>query len=443
VIRSAFLLALLLPAAADEVTLADGSRLSGTVTALADGGQLLLTSDLSFEPFQLKAESLRRVDFATEGKSSDEHDALVVLANGDQLPADLAGIDAGTVTLRTSFAGEIRIPRESVRTIQLGVRPRKLIYRGPDDEFGWNIKSGWRFDSRRFTADNSGTVSREFDIPGSFALKFRVAWRNSPNVQVYFADDSLETTGKADRYYLQFGGSGLELKRQQSNEGNAYLSMTSIPGDPADFTDNDLDIELRVDRKLGLVHLYLDGIFEGKFPDPVKVAPSGKGIMFRSNLGGDDSQSIDNIEIREWDAAADRHRGEERGDEKQDVLITRGSDRSNGSILGLTEGKDGGTIRYKGPHHPEPVDFPLSEVSTLFFARPAAAAEAAAPPLKLGLRGRGSLGVTACTFGEEFITARHPLLGEINIRRNAVASLERAAETTAATDDETEEEEEE
>ncbi len=441
-IRSAFLIALLLPAAADEVILADGSRLSGTVTALADGGQLLLTSDLSFEPFQLKAESLRRVDFATVGKSADEHDALVVLANGDQLPADLAGIDAESVTLRTSFAGELRVPREAVNSIQFGVRPRKLIYRGPDDEAGWNIKSGWRFDSRRFTADNSGTVSREFDIPGSFALRFRVSWRNSPNIQVYFADDTLETTGKADRYYLQFGGSGLELKRQQSNEGNAYLSMASIPGDPADYPDNDLEVELRVDRKLGLVHLYLDGVFEGKFADPVKIAPSGQGIMFRSNLGGDDSQSIDNIEIREWDAAADRHQSEERGDEKQDVLITRGSDRSNGSILGLTDGKDGGTIRYKGPHHPEPVDFPVSEVSTLFFARQAAAAPGEAVPLVLGLRGRGELGVSSCTFGDEFITARHPLLGEINIRRSSVASLERAGETAGEADEETEEEEE-
>jgi hypothetical protein len=424
--RPAFLLALLLPAAADEVILADGSRLSGTVTALADGGQVLLASPLSFEPFQLKAESLKRVNFTQEGKVIDDHDALVVLANGDQFPADLAAIDDGFVTVRTGFAGDIRIPRPSVKTIQLGVRPRKVVYRGPNDENGWTIKNGWRYDSTRFTAENSGTLARRFDIPGSFSLRFRVAWRNAPNIQVYFADDSLETTGKADRYYLQFGGSGIELKRQQSNDGHPYLSMASIPGEPTDFPDNDLEIELQVDRKLGTVHVWLDGKEEGKFPDPVKSAPTGQGIMFRSNIGGEDSQFIDGIEIREWDPSADRHRNEERGDAKQDVVITRSSDRGTGSIIGLVAGADGGTVRYKGPHHPEPVDLPVAEVSTLFFAQAAVPAAAAGQPLVLGLRTRGALAVSGCIFNGESITARHPLLGELTIRRDAIASLARA-----------------
>lgn len=440
-IRHAILIVLLLPAAADEVILADGSSLNGTVTALADGGQVMLSSPLSFEPFQLRAESIKRVDFALAGKSADAQDALVVLSNGDQFPADLAAIDLDSVTVRTAFAGEIRIPRSSVSTIQLGVRPRKLIYRGPEDDAGWTIKNGWTLDSGRFTSKNSGTIARNFNIPGSFSLSFRVAWRNSPNIQIYFADDTLETTGKADRYYLQFGGSGLELKRQQSNAGHGFLTMTSIPGDPGTYPDNNLEVELRIDRKLGRIHLYLDGEYEGKFQDPVETLPTGQGVMFRSNIGGDDSQFIDKIEIREWDASSDRHRNEERGDEKQDVLITRGSDRSAGSILGLSSGGDGSTIRYQGPHHPEPVELPVSEVSTLFFARPAEAVAVPPATLFLELRGRGSLGVTACTFGEDSVAAVHPLLGELSIRREAVASLVRADKEDEESEPEEEEEE--
>ena len=438
-IRPALLLSLLLPAAADEVLLADGSKLSGTVTALADGGQLILSSPLAFEPFQLKADRLKRVNFAAAGEFNDRDDALVVLANGDQFPGELAAIDAESVTVRTLFAGEIKIPRSSVNTIQLGVSPPKIIYRGPADDSGWEIKNGWRFDSMRFAADNSGTIFRKFDIPGSFLIRFRVSWRNTPNIQVYFADDSFETTGKADRYYLQFGGAGMELKRQQSNEGHPFLSMASIPGEPGDYPDNNLDVELRVDRKLGQVHLFLDGEEEGKFADPVKTRPTGQGIMFRSNIGGDDSQFIDNIEIREWDPSSDRHRTEERGDEKQDVLITRSSDRGTGSILGMVAGADGGTIRYKGPHHPDPVELSVSDVSTLYFAKPADAAEPAGQPLKLGLRGRGSLGVTGCVFTAESVTAKHPLLGDLTIRRDAIANLARAEPVPDAEADDEEE----
>jgi len=432
VIRPALLLSLFLPAAADEVMLADGSRLAGTVTALTDQGRITLASPLSFEPFELRSERLKRVNFAATDKRPDTHDALVVLTNGDQFPADLRGIDAGLVTVATSFAGEIQLPRSAVATVQLGVRPRKILYSGPESDAGWTIRNGWRLDSGRFTAEGGGTLSRTFDSPGSFALRFRVSWRNTPNLQVYFADDSLETTGKADRYYLQFGASGLELKRQQGNDGHPYLSMAAIPGEPSDYPDAKLEIELRVDRELGMVHLWLNGNYEGKYADPVKSAPAGRGLMFRSNIGGGDSQSIDAIEVREWDAAADRHRDEERGDARQDVLITRSSDRGTGSILGLTPGPDGGSIRYQGPHHPDPVDLPVATVSTLFFAQqPTEPGSSPRPPLLLGLRGRGSLAMSGCTFSGDSISATHPLLGEISIRRGAISHLMRPGDDEA------------
>jgi hypothetical protein len=92
----------------------------------------------------------------------------------------------------------------------------------------------------------------------------------------------------------------------------------------------------------------------------------------------------------------------------------------------IAAGNDGGVVVYKGPHHPEPVELPASDVSTLFFAHPAETDPVKRPPLVLGLRGRGSLGVTGCTFEGDFIAAEHPLLGKLSIRREAVARLERA-----------------
>lgn len=426
VYRFALILASLLPAAADEVLLADGSRLSGTVTALSDSGQVALASPLSLEPFLIRSDHVRHVVFSRQGGTADEHDALAVLANGDEIPCDLRGIDADSVQLATSFAGELDVPRSALSTLQLGVRPREVVFRGPADAEGWDIHDGWRFDSGRFAADGSGTLARTFDIPGSFAFRFRLAWRNNPNIQVYFADDKLETVGKANRYYVTFNVSGLGLKRQQDqNEGQNWLDMASIPRDPSDFPDSSVEIELRVDRKLALVHIYLDGELVEKCHDPLHAAPSGQGIMFRSNVGGDETMFIDRIEIREWDPSADRHRAEPRGDEDTDVVITRRSDRGKGRILGTGSGPEGLAILYKGPHTSEPVKLPAEEVSTLFFQRPEGAEPAPRPPLSLALRGRGSLGVTACTLAEDGLRAEHPLLGTLSIRKEAVSRLER------------------
>ncbi len=424
----------MLPVAADEVILADGSKLSGTISSLANDGELRLDTPLAFEPFRLLAKDITRVNLSQPEAVRGDHDALIVLANDDRFACELKGIDATTVTVDTGFAGEIVIPRESVSTIQLGVRPRKLIYRGPESDAGWTIKNGWNFDSNRFAASRPGTISREFDIPGSFSLRFRIAWRNSPNIQIYFASDSFETTGKSDRYYLQFGASAFELKRQQSNDGHPYLSMKSILRDPSEFTNSAVDVELRVDRKLGIVHVYLDGEYEGKFKDPLDAAPTGQGIMFRSNIGGEDVQYIDRIEVREWNASSDRHRNEERGDESQDVMITRSSDRGTGSIIGLTPDKDGGGISFKSPHYPDPVSHPVSEVSTLFFARPESRPPAASPVMQLALRERGSLGITSCVLEGNQLKAEHPLLGPLTLSRDAVAGLERVGDEPEETE---------
>ncbi|TAE74127.1 MAG: hypothetical protein EAZ65_06335 [Verrucomicrobia bacterium] len=439
-IRIALSLLLALAASADEVVLTDGSRLSGTITALSGKGRVTLASPLSFTPFELRAERLDRVSFTATANQADTHDTLVFLTNGDSFPADLLGIDADALKVATAFAGEIRIPRVSVATIQLGMRPRKTIYRGPENDSGWITRTGWHFDNGRFNSDGGGTLARKLELPGSFALRFRVHWRNSPNLQVYFADDSLETTGKADRYYLQFAASGLELKRQQSNDGHPYLSMATIPTEPSDYPDGKLEVELRVDRELGIIHLWLNGQYEDRYADPVKSAPRGQGLMFRSNIGGGDRQSIDLIEVREWDAAADRHGQEERGDPKQDVLITRSSDRGACRIIGMTPGPDGGSIRYQSPHHPAPIDIPVSEVSTLFLARDPAVSESPRPPLLLGLHGRGSLAVGECSFDGDQVSATHPLLGRLTLRRSAIARLTRHADSDSSTEESPEDE---
>jgi hypothetical protein len=283
--------------------------------------------------------------------------------------------------IETFFAGSIDVPRSAINLIQFGMRPRKVIYHGPQSEADWLIKDHWRFESKRYVADGTGTLAKTFDIPGSFALRFRVSWRNTPNLRVYFADDLLETSGKADRYFANFGSGGFELKRQQRDDGVAPLPMASIPRDPSSFPDSSLEVELRVDRKLAMVHVYLNGEFVEKYHDSLNSAPTGQGIMFESKVSGEDAQFLDSIDIREWEPAADRHRSEPRGDESEDVVITRSSDRGKGRILGMKTVNGESLILYKGPHTSEPVELPVDDVSTLFFQRAAEREPAKRSPL--------------------------------------------------------------
>ncbi len=425
-----FAAACLLPlqARADDVILTEGSRLSGTVTAMGDDGRISLSSDLAFEPFQVKSDRIQRVIFDS-GKPgpADESDAMVILANGDQFPCELQDIGPTTLHVSTSFAGPLEIARDRVKTVQLGVRPRKIIYKGPDSADGWAVRSNWRCERRSFIADGGGSIARAFDVPASFALKFHVSWRNTPNLHVFFADDSMEPSARADRYELTFdGSSGFSLKRQLEG-AIKEMQMPTIRRDPSEYADSQVDIELLVDRKIKppCIHLLINGQEEGKFSDPAKIAPNGKGIMFLSKIGSDDQMTVDNIEVREWDPAAVRHGSEPRGDEAKDGVIMRSSDRSTGNILGMVSGKAGPSILYKSPHYEEPSELPTADVSTLFFAKAAAALPDAKVPWQLGLRGRGVLGVSSAVFSGDFLVAEHPLLGKLEIRRETIGRLER------------------
>jgi hypothetical protein len=428
-------------ALADDVILTEGSRLSGTVTAMSPAGELSLESPLSFEPFRIRAEGIKRVEFAVPKTAiPDEHDAMLVLANGDQFACDLMAVDEDSVQVHTAFAGDLDIPRPLVGTVQLGVKPRKRIYKGPQSDEGWSIRNAWRFDGNLFVTDGNGTLGRRFETPGSYAIKFRLAWRNTPNIQVFFADDLMETTGKTDRYHLSFDGTGLQLKRQVRGDSYPNKDMQSMRVDPAEFADSQVEIELRVDRKLALVHLAVNGKDQGKYADPLKETPTGQGLMFYSKIAGDEIMTIQDLEIREWDASADRHRNETRGDETKDVVITRSSDRSTGQILGLKDDK----VLYKSPHYPEPVELHTSEISTLFFARPTKQeATAAVAPLKLDLRLRASLSIAGCEFADDHFKVKHPLLGPLEVKREAVAKLDRAPVPEEPEEPEPEEAEEE
>ncbi len=416
----------------DEVVFDDDSGLRGTIESLEEDGRLLLSSPLAHEPLELRVERVRRVIFSTSSQPpADSYDSLVMLANGDLFGCDLTGIDADAVRARTGFAGELAIPRDAIHTVQLGVRPRKLLYRGPEDIAGWDMKGGWRLEHDRFIAESSGTLAQEFDTPDSFSLRFRVRWRSSPSLEVHFADENLKPSAgaKTNRYVLRFNPGGFELKREQDDPARRDPPMVQIPREPSSFSDSAVEIDLRVDRKLNQVHLYLNGEHEGRFPDPFKTSPAGGGLLFRSGHGGDDNLIIDRIELREWDASADRHRSEERGDISQDAIILRDGQRGPARIVALHPGEDGGSIEFKSPHLPKNDRLPAADISTLFFARHDKA-PAGKTPLRLVLHGRGSLGLTACTFAGDLLHARHPLLGDLTIRRDAIARLERSRPET-------------
>ena len=414
---------------ADDLTLADDARLTGTVRSINESGVVELVSVLSPQPLRLKAGVVAKVEFSAPESVPNPPGTLIELSNGDLLPATIESLDDKNLTVATADAGRMTIPRAALKSLQLGVHKRKTLYAGPKNQEEWSRDGegakGWTFANKSLVANGPARASRNFEAPQQFILKFTLKWQSSPNFKVFFADPLTPKADPVDRYYLQFNGAGLEIKRE-SSQGQAFQSVIIPPATPEQFPENQVDVEIRVDRKTSRVHLFLNGELEGEGVDPGAKPPVGNGVTFVNNSPAGMNQEVRGIEVIEFDNTRTRHRAEDRGDPNTDSLISRDDDRWGGRLTAIRQGPDGVVFSFKSDFQEEPMELAEADVSTIFFAKPQ---EEAAPvqvhPFALRLRGEGSLRVTSCTFSEDAFSALHPLLGALKISRTGVSALER------------------
>ena len=425
---------------ADDLTLADDARLTGTVRSINESGVVELTSALSPEPVLLKSGAVAKVEFSAPETEPNPPGTLIELANGDVLPATIESLDNKHLRVVTADAGRLIIPRAALKSMQLGVHKRKVIYSGPRNLEEW-IQGGdgaksWTFASKSLVSNGPAQASKDFQTPEQFILKFTMKWQANPGFKVYFADPLTPKAEVVDRYYLQFNGAGMEIKRESSKEPH-FQSVIIPPVSPEQFPANQVDVEIQVDRKTSRLHLFLNGEPEGDGVDPAGKSPVGSGVTLISSAPIGASQEILGIEVIEFDNTGSRHHAEDRGDPKTDSLISRDEDRWSGHLTGIQPGPDGPVFSFKSDFQDEPLELSAADVSTVFFATPPQdAAPALAHPFALRLRGDGSLRVSSCTFSDDAIAALHPLLGPMKISRAGVTALERLESKPVAKPDE-------
>lgn len=416
-------------ACADEIRLEGEARLSGSVRSIDPSGAVGLESPLSPEIILLKPGAVSKIEFGSGGEEPPRSTSLIELANGDLLPAIVESMDEKSLTLTATDSGRLVIPRSALRSMQLGVRSRKVIYSGPKslDEWSATGEAGrnWTFVNKGLVANGPARAHHIVETPRQFIFKCSLKWQGSPSFQIFFADPLKNTSDPVDRYYFQFNAAGFEIKREAAT-GKRYHTVIPSTRTPDQLPANTVDVEIRVDRNSSRLELFLNGEPEGTGIDPVAQAPPAGGISIVNTAPSGANQEIRGIEIVEFDNARARHRAEDRGDTSVDSLISREEDRWGGHLTSIRPGKDGAVFTFRSDFQADPLELQEKDVSTLFFASTGSAAPAAGEgTFILRLRGEGSLRVSSCTFSGDAVAITHPLLGDMSIRRAGVAALER------------------
>ena len=416
---------------ADDLILSGASaRLTGSVRSISGEGIVELASPLSEEPILLKSGAVKKIDFSTIGAAPEPPSALVELTNGDFLPVTVEGFDDKKLTVVSPGAGRLEIPREALLSAQLGIQRRKMAYSGPQNLEEWigeGDAKNWGFERAGLVANGPATAMKKIALPRQFALRFTLKWqpRMIPNLEVYFADPLMPKGEACDRYFLRFNSAGLEIKREAAT-GKHFTTIVQLNRTPNQYTDQRLQVEIQVDRVGARMKLFLNGEPEGEFVDPVESVPTGSGIKWVCNAQTGNPHEIHDIEIYELNDSHARHRAEERGDPKNDSLISREDDRWGGRLTEIRKSAEGAVFVFKGDFQNEPLEIPEADVSTVFFSGTAAEeTEKDPPPYLLRLPGEGSLRVKSCRFSEDAVEAVHPLLGPLNFRRDGILSMER------------------
>ncbi len=414
---------------ADELSLTGDAKLSGTIRSIDKSGVVELASDLSPESVRLTPDAVEKITFGNNGSPFETPSSLIELVNGDLLPSQIEDFDGKVLNVLTPDAGNLAIPRDALKSMQFGVRRQKAIYSGPRNIEEWTAHpdgaKNWRFARGVLTASGSAIAVRKIEVPPRFVLKFKLKWQINPNFTVHFADPLMPTGDQVNRYLFVFNSSSIEVKRE-SDTGPKSQTVILLNRRPDEFPANEVAVELRVDRTSSRLHLLLNGEPEAAGVDPVATPPHGSGFVFGCNSPSGNPQEIRNIEVLDFDNTRERHRSENRGDTSIDSLISRYDDRWGGNLTKISKGVDGTVLAFKSDFQEQPLELLESDVSTVLFAKSGnATLQDKQARWVLKLRGEGSLHVTSCTFSEISVSALHPLLGPLEIKRTGVTALER------------------
>lgn len=416
---------------AAEVSFLGDNKITGEPTSMDADGIIILTTPHSDQPIRLQANKVSKIDFGRPDQMIETPQQNLTLANGDSFPVGIRGLDDKTLQITTPYFGDLDIPRELVASLDIGMFAKKSIYRGPKQISEWKNSvdeiSKWQIENGSLVASGPGLVYRDVKLPENYSVRFKASWEHKPNFRFYFGDPMNDSEKAVNRYYIQYGNAGMEIKRESTGK-TRYSTVAVIPRKPQEFTSKELWIEIRVTRKNGRLDLYLNDKLEGRYADPFPDLPNGTGISFGAQATDENKLSISDIDVSDWEDHGDRHRSEDRGDGKEDAVMGRNGERFGGSLLSITNGPNGAVYRFKSNFQAEPIDLPESEISSIHFKNATDVNIQNFEVLSLFLQGRGSMRVSKCSFNEKSIDVTHPLLGDLKIKRNAISRLEKSTD---------------
>ncbi len=463
----------------DFLRFENGDQLSGRFLGMNPQGDIQWESAEMKEPAAFRTETLRHL-VLRGGKPLGVEETLshIGLTNGDRIPGRISGIDDTHITLDTKFGGTLRAPKEHVSLLAANPLGGRVHYFGPFSADGWQMLqakpatqeeigtdkdtgeteawefsgAAWFWKGKKSSTDggNSVALTRADGMSDRSVLRFRMSWKDRVAMSIAFhadfatklapalekKDEVVEENIRRDQgslpsifgncYVLQIFSSHMMLYRSSWDPeiGPRFDRVQMSSNYIRLGEERNILVEIRSNRTSGHISLFLNDEFVSQWSEPAGNADNPDGFAGKGNGFGFLSQSsgstvrISEIMVSEWNGMPDSARSMEL-DDKDAVLMTNGTDRFAGKILGMDEND---MIRVESRHGT--ILVPLHEIAEIRFARSQLAKTDVqdGPAIHLGPIGR--LTVKSIAGDRELLKLQHPILGPLDFRTDPVIMIE-------------------
>lgn len=416
---------------ADELKMANGDQLHGTLQAMTGGeeGRLTWKHEQAVAPVEFRLEGMEAVALGErKAAGAKAHQGGVTLTNGDAFAADLVSVDDKNVLVDTWYAGKLTVPRGMVRRIEPGSNTGAALYTGPGSLDGWTSPNG---DVKQYfeckdgvlsSTRGGGTVGREIaEMPEAVRFDFDLAWTQNSSISIGFFCDKIGGSYDSEGYAvtLQYGMRSAMLIRRARNEGTRRVGedadLSALRGNRGGDGAQKAHVTVLADKKARKVVLMLDGKTAKEWTDSGEFKGNGKYMVF-----GDmqNSMKISNIRVAKWNGRAVRA-GE--GKAAQDTLVFVNGDALSGKILAV----GGGKVRLETAYA-EPMDIPLERVVEISFSQEKASKARRNPgDVRLQLAGGlGRLTVKMAELRDGVLKGSSQNFGDVSIPAAALAKID-------------------
>lgn len=130
------------PTRPDLLRFINGDRLHGHYQGLTDQGLAIWQHDGAQTTTNYQPSKIRQIVLRT-GRPERSHDSLshVALVNGDRIPGRIVSFDKESLTMETSYAGILRIPRPQIGMVAPVPLGGRILYHGPFNEDEWQLSA--------------------------------------------------------------------------------------------------------------------------------------------------------------------------------------------------------------------------------------------------------------------------------------------------------------